>query len=162
VLSGADMIAVATGPAKLDLCRERGASTTIDLATEDVRARLREAGGADLVIDMIGGPSTELAVRSLRPGGRLVTVGYASGEIPRIPLNLVLLKGISILGLELRTFVERFPEVTAAARRELLDHLATGRIRPYIGARFPLADAAAAMRMVADRVALGKVVIDIG
>jgi NADPH2:quinone reductase len=160
VLFGAEVIAVATGRAKLDLCRTRGASATIDLAIDDVRARLRK-GRTDVVVDMIGGAATEPALRSLRPGGRLVTVGFASGEIPRIPLNLVLLKGISILGLELRTFVERFPERTADGRRELLEHLAAGRIRPYIGARFPLDETAAAMRLVADRAALGKVVIDV-
>jgi NADPH2:quinone reductase len=161
VLHGAEVVAVATGAAKLDLCRERGAAVTIDLATDDLRARLKEIGGVDVVIDAVGGPATEQALRGMRPGGRLVTVGYASGEIPRIPLNLVLLKGVSILGFEMRTFGVRFPAEVARADRELAALLAGGRLRPYLGARFPLAKTAAALRLVADRGALGKVIVDV-
>ena len=91
-----------------------------------------------------------------------VTLGYASGTIPKIPLNLVLLKDITIKGMEIRTFAQRYPELEHRDRQELLALFAEGRLRPHIGARFPLADAAAALRYVADRRALGKVVIDIG
>lgn len=161
VLAGAEVIAVATGVAKSDLCRARGAAHTIDVGTEDLRAGLKELGGIDVVIDMVGGPATEQALRALRPGGRLVTVGYASGQIPAIPLNLVLLKGITILGFEMRTFVERFPEAAAQGAATLDDLLAAGAISPHIGARFRLSEAAAALRTVADRAALGKIVIDV-
>jgi NADPH2:quinone reductase len=163
VALGARVVAVASDEDKLELCRSRGAVATIDYSTEDLRLRLREvtAGGADVVVDPVGGPAAEQALRSAAWGGRFVTVGYASGEIPRIPLNLVLLKGVVIKGFELRTFGDHAPQLAARDRKELADLLAGGTIRPYIGARFPLADTAAALRHVADRRARGKVVIDV-
>jgi len=161
VLRGADVVAVATGPDKVRLCRERGAAHTVDLSAEGLRARLREIGGVDVVLDMVGGEVSEQALRAMRPGGRFVTVGYASRVIPGIPLNLVLLKDVWITGFQMRTFLERFPDQAADGCRELAAHLAAGRLRPHIGDRFPLAQTAAALRTVADRRVLGKVVIDI-
>ena len=160
VLRGAEVVAVATGPDKARLCRERGAAHTVDLSAEGLRARLREIGGVDVVLDMVGGGVSEQALRAMRPGGRFVSVGYASGVIPRIPLNLVLLKDVSIAGFEMRTFLERFPWQAADGSRELAALLAAGRLRPHIGDRFPLARTAAALRTVADRRVLGKVVIE--
>jgi NADPH:quinone reductase len=162
VLRGADVVAVATGPAKVGLCRARGAWDTVDLETEGLRERLREIGGVDVVVDMVGGDVSEPAIRSMRPGGRFVTVGYASGVIPRIQLNLVLLKGVSLLGFEMRTFAQRFPDQAERGWRELAGHLGRGRLRPHISARYPLAETAQALRAVAGRRALGKIVIDIG
>ena len=109
----------------------------------------------------VGGEVSEQALRAMRPGGRFVTVGYASGVIPKIPLNLVLLKDVAITGFQMRTFLDRFPDQAAAGRRELAGHLAAGRLRPHIGDRFALAQTAAALRTVADRRVLGKVVLDI-
>jgi NADPH2:quinone reductase len=90
-----------------------------------------------------------------------VTLGYASGEIPRIPLNLVMLKGVTIAGFEMWNFVTNRPEDAARDRAEMHDLLAAGRLRPHVGARYPLAGTAAALRHVAERRALGKVVIDV-
>ena len=105
---GARVVAAASSAERLELCRERGAEGLIDYSTEDLKVRIREitGEGADVVIDPVGGPWAEQALRSTRWGGRFVTVGYASGEIPRIPLNLVLLKGMIIVGFEMRTFAE--------------------------------------------------------
>jgi NADPH2:quinone reductase len=124
---------------------------------------LREAlpEGADVVVDPVGGDLSEPALRSLRWGGRFVTVGYASGVIPRIPLNLVLLKGVHIVGFQMRDFAQNAPEELRRNQRELLELLASGRVVPHIGASFDLADTAAALRYVADGRAIGKVVIDI-
>ena len=160
---GAPVIAAASGPAKLELATERGAASGVDYTSEDLKERIREItnGGAHAVIDPVGGPFAEQALRALRWGGTFVTIGFASGVIPKIPLNLVLLKGVTIRGMDLRTFGEHHPEQESRDRAELLDLLAAGRLRPYIGARFPLAAAAAALRYVADRQALGKVVIDV-
>ncbi len=97
----------------------------------------------------------------MRCGGTFVTLGYAAGTIPAVPLNLVLLKGVTIRGMEIRTFVGDHPEDAARDSRELMQMFVDGRIRPYIGARFPLADTAAALRHVAERKAVGKVVIDV-
>jgi NADPH2:quinone reductase len=125
---------------------------------------LRDAlpDGADVVIDPVGGDLSEPALRSLRWRGRFVTVGYASGVIPKVPLNLVLLKGIEILGFEFLSFATRLPDELHRNEEELLGLLASGRATPYIGARFPLDEAAAALRFVADGKAIGKVVLEIG
>jgi NADPH2:quinone reductase len=117
--------------------------------------------GADVVVDPVGGSLSEPALRSLRWGGRFVTVGYASGEIPRIPLNLVLLKGVRILGFEFRGFVLHAPEELRRGEAELLELLRTGRVSPHIGASFPLGEVAAALRYVADRKVIGKAVVDV-
>jgi NADPH2:quinone reductase len=100
-------------------------------------------------------------LRALARGGSFITLGYAAGSIPSIRLNLVLLKGITVRGMEIRTFVSDRPDDSARDMRELTQMFATGVIRPYIGARFPLAETAAALRLVADRKAIGKVVIDV-
>lgn len=161
---GARVVAAASDREKFGLCRQRRATHVIDYTTEDLKTRIRELteGGAHAVIDPVGGAASEQALRSLRPGGTFVTLGYASGIIPKIPLNLVLLKDVAVKGMEIRTFGQHHPERERRDKEELLALFAEGRLRPHIGARFPLADAAAALRYVADRRALGKVVIDIG
>jgi NADPH2:quinone reductase len=160
---GARVVAAASGQEKLALCGKRGATHVIDYTTEDLKARIRELteGGAHAVIDPVGGAAAEQALRSVRWGGTFVTLGYASGTIPKIPLNLVLLKGVTVKGMEIRTFGQHRPELERRDNEELLDLFAAGRLRPHIGARFPLENAAAALRYVADRRALGKVVIDV-
>jgi NADPH:quinone reductase len=160
---GARVVAAASGQAKLDLCRQRGATHVIDYTAEDLKTRIREltVDGAHAVIDPVGGTASEQALRSLRPGGTFVTLGYASGTIPKIPLNLVLLKDVTVKGMEIRTFGQHQPELARRDMVELLALFAAGRLRPHIGARFSLSDAAAALRYVADRRALGKVVIEV-
>lgn len=160
---GARIVAAASGPEKLALCTNRGARHVIDYTTEDLKERIRELteGGAHAVIDPVGGAAAEQALRAIRWGGTFVTLGYASGTIPKIALNLVLLKGVTVKGMEIRTFGLHQPDLDRRDRQELLELFAAGRLRPYIGARFPLADAATALRYVADRHALGKVVIDV-
>lgn len=161
---GARVVAAASGAEKLALCRAHGATHVIDYTTEDLRLRIRELtdGGAHAVIDPVGGEWSERALRSIRWGGTFVTLGYASGAIPAIPLNLVLLKGITVKGIELRTLGDHDPERERRDREEVLELFAAGRVVPHIGAHFPLAEGAAALRFVADRRALGKVVVDVG
>lgn len=163
VLLGARVTAVASSAEKLEAARALGASTLVDHRAGDLRAALKQElpGGADVVVDPVGGDLAEPALRSLRWGGRFVTVGYASGTIPRIPLNLVLLKGIRIVGFEFLSFMTHAAEEAERNERELLDLLAAGRAFPHIGARFALDDAAAALRWVADGRAVGKVVVDV-
>jgi len=164
VLFGARVIAAASGSEKLDVCRQRGAEAGIDYDREDLRARLKEITGergAQVVVDPVGGPYSEPALRGLGRGGQFITLGYAAGSIPSIPLNLVLLKGITVQGMEIRTFMGDHPEEVARDDAELRKLLAEGTLRPYIGARFPLREAAAALRYVAERKAVGKVVIDV-
>ncbi len=160
---GASVTAVASSADKLDVAAKSGAKTLINHRSQELRAALREAlaGGADAVVDPVGGDLAEPALRSLHWGGRFVTVGYASGTIPRIPLNLVLLKGVHILGFEFRGFVAHAAAEAERNEQELMDLLGTRRIAPYVGATFPLDDAAAALRYVADGRAIGKVVLEI-
>ena len=136
----------------------------IDHRAGDPRGALRSAfaDGVDVVVDPVGGDLSEPALRALRWGGRFVTVGYASGVVPRIPLNLVLLKGCQVLGFQFRDFAAHAPDELARNEAELRSLLASGQALPHIGATFKLAEAAAALRHVADGKAIGKVVLDIG
>ena len=160
---GASVVAVASSQAKLDVAAAHGATILIDHRAGDLRQALRDAlpDGADVVIDPVGGDLSEPALRSLRWRGRFVTVGYASGVIPKVPLNLVLLKGIEILGFEFLSFATRCADDLHRNEQELVGLLASGRATPYIGARFPLDQAGAALRYVADGKAIGKVVLEI-
>jgi len=164
VAFGARVTAVASSPEKLEAAASAGALRLIDHRARDLRHALREAlpDGGDVVVDPVGGDLSEPALRSLRWGGRFVTVGYASGAIPRIPLNLVLLKGVQIVGFQFGAFAAHAPDELRRNEDELMALLATGRASPHIGATFELADTAAALRYVGDGRAVGKVVIDIG
>jgi NADPH2:quinone reductase len=159
----ARVLAAASTEDKLEICRQRGAEATIAYDRDDLKSAIREltGGGARVVIDPVGGRYAEPALRGLARGGTFITLGYAAGPIPAIPLNLVLLKDITIRGMEIRTFTADHPDDAARDIRELQQMFADGRIQPYIGARFPLADAAKALRHVAERKAVGKVVIDV-
>jgi NADPH2:quinone reductase len=161
VALGARVIAAASTDDKLALCRERGAEATVNYLQDDLRDVLRELApqGVDVVIDPVGGPHAEQALRALRWKGRFVTVGFASGEIPRIPLNLVLLKGCIIKGFEIRTFATVEPELAARDERELIELLASGGLDPHISATYPLERAAEALNAVAGRRSTGKVLL---
>ncbi len=157
---GATVTAVASSTEKLDVAAGYGARHAVNHRSADLRGALRDAlpGGADAVVDPVGGDLSEPALRSLRRGGRFVTVGYASGVIPRIPLNLVLVKGVHVLGFQ---FQDVPPEEFARNEDELRDHLVSGRVQPHVGAVYPLAETAKALRHVADGRAIGKVLIDL-
>ncbi|HEV7421214.1 MAG TPA: NADPH:quinone oxidoreductase family protein [Mycobacterium sp.] len=160
VALGARVTAVASSAEKLDAAARYGATSLIDHTSGDLRAALRDAlpDGANAVVDPVGGNLSEPALRALRRGGRFVTVGYASGVIPRIPLNLVLVKGIQIIGFQ-------FQDVPATEfgrnEDELRDLLTTGRVSPHVGAVYPLDRTVDALRHVADGRAIGKVLIDL-
>jgi NADPH:quinone reductase len=157
---GASVTAVASSTEKLDVAAGYGAKHLINYKATDLRAALKEAvpGGADVVVDPVGGELSEPALRGLRRGGRLVTVGFASGVIPHIPLNLVLVKGVHVLGFQ---FQDVPPDEFARNEDELREHLVSGRVQPHIGAVYPLAETVAALRHVADGRAVGKVLIDL-
>ena len=158
---GARVIAAASGDDKLALCLQRGAEAAIDYRTDDLRRRIKAitGEGAHVVVDPVGGPASESALRALRRGGTFVTVGYASGEIPAIPLNLVLLKGITITSVDIGTMTIHHPEVEKQGGTELHRLFAAGALTPYVHEVYPLAEIAAALRHVADRKAVGKVII---
>ena len=163
VALGATVTAVASSAEKLEVAKAEGATRLIDHTAGDLRQALKDAlpNGADVVVDPVGGNLSEPSLRALRYGGRFVTVGYAAGEIPRIPLNLVLLKGIAILGFQFRDFGARAPDEMHRNDQELLELFASKRVLPHIGASFPLAAAAEALRYVGDGKAIGKVVLEL-
>lgn len=161
---GAQVIAAASSDEKLAACAARGASACINYHDDDLRRAILDitGEGADVVIDPVGGRWAEQAVRACRRGSRFVTVGYASGEIPSIPLNLVLLKGVAILGYDGRNFAAQSPAAAAAARAELDGLLAGGELEPFVSQVYPLERVVHALEELASRRAIGKVVVTIG
>jgi NADPH2:quinone reductase len=158
---GAKVIAAASTEEKLAVCRERGAVHTVNYRTENLKERIKALtiDGADVVIDPVGGPWAEEALRALRFGGRFIALGFASGEIPRIPLNLVLLKGTVVTGFTILGITTARPDDVARDEAELWALLASGKVVPHIGATFPLEEGARAMAELAERRATGKVLI---
>jgi NADPH2:quinone reductase len=160
VALGATVTAVASSSEKLAVAARYGATHLIDHRDGDLRAALKAAlpDGAHAVVDPVGGELSEPTLRSLRRGGRFVTVGYASGTIPRIPLNLVLVKGIHVVGFQFQDV----PADEFGRNEDELRHLLTsGRVHPHVGARYPLDETARALRQVADGQAIGKVLIEV-
>jgi NADPH2:quinone reductase len=162
---GARVIACASSDEKLALCREHGADETINYATEDLRERIKAlcgGKGVDVIYDAVGGPYTEPAFRSIAWRGRLLVIGFAAGDIPKLPLNLPLLKGAAIVGVFWGDFTRREPQVFAESTRQLARWFREGKLKPHVSATFPLEKAADAMNLLASRKAKGKVVVKIG
>jgi len=163
-LMGATVIAAASTKEKLELCREHGAAMTINYEEEDLKTRIREltgGRGADVVYDAVGGRFSEPALRSTAWDGRFLVIGFAAGDIPKIPLNLALLKSCSIVGVFWGAFVGREPERNKANIDELMAMWTEGKLRPHVSETFPLERGGEAIRALADRKALGKVVVTI-
>jgi len=161
-LMGARVIAAASNAQKLAVCREHGADEGIDYTKEDLRERIKTltAGqGVDVVYDPVGGDYTEPALRSLAWKGRLLVVGFAAGDIPKIPLNLPLLKGCSVVGVYWGGFMEKEPAVARDNARQLVEWLGAGKIVPHISGRYRLERGAEALRDVEERRARGKVLV---
>ena len=162
---GARVIACASSDDKLAVCREHGADATINYATEDLRERIKvltDGKGVDVVYDAVGGPYTEPAFRSIAWRGRLLVVGFAAGEIPKLPLNLALLKGASVVGVFWGDFARREPKQFAESVRQLAAWYAEGKLRPHVSQTLPLAQAAEALKLMAARKVKGKLVLTVG
>jgi len=161
---GARVIACASTSDKLAVCRAHGADETIDYAAEDLRERIKaltNGNGPDVVYDPVGGPYTELALRSIAWRGRLLVVGFAAGEIPKIPLNLTLLKGCAVVGVFWGEFTRREPERFAESMARLGRWYTEGRLKPHISETFPLERAADALTRMANREVKGKIVLSV-
>ncbi len=159
---GARVIAAASSPEKLAACREAGADEMIDYSMEDLRERLKAlagAAGVNVVFDPVGGALTEPALRSMAWGGRYLVIGFATGEIPRIPLNLPLLKGCAVVGVFYGALLRHDPALARNNLRELTTWLGQGRIKPRVSATYPLRDAPLALNDVIARRAVGKIVL---
>lgn len=159
---GARVIAAASSADKLAVCREHGADECINYTSEDLKARVKEltgGQGADVIYDPVGGEHAEPALRSIAWKGRYLVVGFAAGDIPKIPLNLPLLKGCAILGVFWGDFAAREPQANMANGMQLFQWLMAGELRPHVSASYPLADAALALRALMERRVTGKVVL---
>jgi NADPH:quinone reductase len=162
---GARVIAAASTPEKLAICRENGADETINYATEDLRERLKALTGGkgpDVVYDPVGGKYAEPAFRSIAWRGRYLVIGFADGEIPSLPLNLPLLKGASVVGVFWGDFVRRELPNFIRDLTELFGLMMQGKLRPHISAHYPLAEGRTALNDLMNRKATGKVVITSG
>ena len=159
---GARVIACASNEEKLVVCRAHGADETINYVSEDLRARVKaitKGNGVDVIYDPVGGPYSELALRDMAWGGRLLVIGFTAGDIPRIPLNLPLIKGCSIVGVWIGAFAKRDPARHRAHAVELWKWFAAGKIKPHIWATYPLEKAADALNALAGRKVAGKVIL---
>jgi NADPH:quinone reductase len=159
---GARVIAAASSDEKLAICREHGADECINYSREDLKERIKTltAGkGVDVIYDPIGGNYSEAALRGIAWEGRYLVIGFAAGDIPRIPLNLTLLKGCSIVGVFWGTFTSRNPQRHQEHLRELMAWYLEGKIRPHISATYPLEQAANALNDMLTRKITGKAVL---
>jgi NADPH2:quinone reductase len=161
-LMGARVIACASSDEKLVFCRERGAHETINYATEDLKDALRKvtgAKGADVIYDPVGGAYAEAALRATAWRGRFLVIGFAAGEIPKIPLNLALLMERDIVGVFWGAFTEHEPQGHQANMADLVRWTAEGKLSAHVHAVYPLAETPAALKAIAARQVMGKVIL---
>jgi NADPH2:quinone reductase len=163
-LMGARVIAAASSREKLDLAGEYGATDFVNYTEENLKDRVKEltgGRGVDVIYDPVGGELFDQCMRSIAWKGRVLVIGFASGEIPKVPVNLALLKGCEIVGVFWGAFTQREPEVHRENTRELLEFATSGKLKPHISATFPLEQAGEALAVLAERKALGKVIVRI-
>ena len=156
---GAKVIAAASTDEKLQLCIERGAHGVVNYSTEDLKSKVRELtdGGADVAVDTVGGELSRLALRSLGTGGRLLVVGFASGAIPELPANQILLRNRSVIGVDWGAWAMSDPDGNAVVMSEVLQQVEDGALSPAEPGTYPLADAGRALRDLLERRITGKV-----
>jgi NADPH:quinone reductase len=160
---GARVIACASSAEKLALCSRHGADACINYQQSDLKNSLKQhsGGGVDVVYDPVGGQHSEAALRALAPNGRLLVVGFASGDIPKIPLNLVLLKSCQIVGVFWGAFTQRKPQEHRRLFEQVLQWVASGNVQPHIGKVYPMSQASEALRALAERRAQGKLILNL-
>lgn len=160
-LLGARVIACASSDEKLEVCRAKGAHEVINYAREDLKERLKAIApeGVDVIYDPVGGPYAEAALRAIGWKGRYLVIGFAAGDIPRIPLNLVLLKGCQIVGVFWGAFTTREATRYREGLAEVFEWIVQKKLVPHIDARYPLAEAPKALLAMAERKVKGKIVL---
>ena len=163
-LLGARVVAIVGSAAKAAIVREHGADDVIDHSREDVRERaktLTGGDGVDVCIDKVGGALFSTLARLMRWNGRLMPIGFTSGEVPSLAMNLPLLKNYSVVGVFIGAWKERFPDDASRAAETIMAWVGEGRLRPHIDRVLPLAQAADAMSAVANRTAQGRIVLQV-
>lgn len=160
-LMGAEVIACARGAEKLEICRQLGADHLIDSETDDIRDTVKALGGADVLYDPIGGDQFKAAFRACNPGARLLPLGFASGEIPQIPANILLVKNMTVLGLYIGGYAKLNPKALTDSFETLIGWYVAGKIKPHVSHVLPLRQANEGLDLLRSRKATGKVVIDL-
>ncbi|TFL18866.1 NADPH:quinone oxidoreductase family protein [Jannaschia formosa] len=156
---GAEVVAVARGEAKLEVAQKAGATHLIDAEAPDLRDRLRALGGADVVYDAVGGAAFEAAFRATNPGGRILVIGFASGEVPQIRANHLMVKNIDVMGVYWGGYLRFAPQVVADSIAALFRMYAAGEIAPHVSHVLPLERADEALDLLRTRRSTGKVVV---
>jgi len=159
---GARVIACASADDKLEFCRALGADETVNYSTEDLKTRLKEltgGEGVDVIYDPVGADLAEAAFRAIGWKGRFLVIGFAGGGIPKMPLNLALLKGADIVGVFWGDHLKREPALHRANMAQLLDWVLEGKVKPHIHKVYPLEQTADALQAIARREVLGKVIV---
>jgi NADPH:quinone reductase len=158
-LMGATVIACARGADKLQAARQAGADHLIDAASDDIRAAVKAVGGADVVYDPVGGEQWQAAFRACNPEARLLPIGFASGDVPQIPANHLLVKNLSVLGVYWGGYMKFSPSTVTDSLRVLLDWYAAGRLKPHVSHILPLDRVEEGLELLRSRASTGKVVI---
>lgn len=158
---GARVIASARGAEKLAVAKAAGADHLIDSDAPDLRQTLKDLGGVDVVYDSVGGPAFHDALRATRPEGRLLAIGFAGGEVPQVPANLLLVKNLSVMGLYWGGYLRFRPAVLIESLATLAGWIAEGSLTPHVSHTFPLAEAAEALACLRERRSTGKVVVTV-
>ena len=158
-LMGATVIACARGADKLQVAKAAGADHLIDARTEDIRQVVRDLGGADVVYDAVGGEQWEAAFRACKPEARLLPIGFASGDVPQIPANHLLVKNLTVLGVYWGGYLKFRPEVITDSLRTMLGWYEEGKLKPHVSHVLPLEQAAEGLELLRARKSTGKVVI---
>ena len=160
-LMGANVIACARGAAKLEIAKQAGADHLIDSDDGDLREQVKELGGADVVYDPVGGDLFKQAMRACNPEARLIPLGFASGDIPQIPANILLVKNLSVLGVYWGAYSRFRPEVLLKSGQKLIEWYLDGKLKPHVSHEVPLERASEAHDLLIQRKATGKVVVTI-
>jgi NADPH:quinone reductase len=160
-LMGAEVIACARGADKLEICRKAGADHLINSETDDIRDIVKSLGGADVVYDPIGGDQFKAAMRACNPEARILPLGFASGEVPQIPANILLVKNLTVLGLYWGGYARINPSVLTDSFKTLFDWYVAGKVKPHVSHVLPLDQANEALELLRGRKATGKVVVQV-
>ena len=156
---GAKVIAVARGADKLAIAKSAGADFLIDSATQDIKAEVKALGGADVVYDPVGGDPFKAALGACNREARVIVIGFASGDVPQIPANIILVKNITVIGFYWGGYLKFNAPALTDSLAELMAWHAQGRLRPHVSHQIPLAQAADALALLRSRKSTGKVVV---
>jgi NADPH2:quinone reductase len=160
-LMGAEVIACARGAEKLAICKQAGADHLINSEVGDIREIVKSLGGADVVYDPVGGDQFKAALRACNPEARILPLGFASGDVPQIPANHLLVKNLTIIGFYWGAYARMNPKVLTDSFTTLIEWYSAGKIKPHVSATLPLENANEALELLRTRKATGKVVVEV-